>query len=146
MSRTILNQPGAEQLPDVKGRMLALVEGQNRAPMELQGYYLSDDMVKTVIAGLSDRQYSRLTELERELVRYAIEELAGEFKVESLYEAFKGQISKRRLTTLAQVWERRGWLTEPQHRADPRRVTERLLAEVEGATEAMEGSPEGELW
>ena len=125
--------------------MLALVEGQGQHPIELQGFYVSDEAVKAVTSGLVDRQYSRLTDLEREMVRYAVEELAGEFKVEGLYEAFKGQISKRRLTTLAQSWERRGWLTEPQHRADPRRVTEPLLEEAEWGTEAEVSAPEGEL-
>ena len=145
MSRTILNRGGAEQLPQVQGRMLALIEGQSQEPLELQGFYLSDEAIKATLAGLADRPYSRLTDLERSLVRYAAGQLAGEFKIEGLYEAFRGRISKRKLTTLAQVWERRGWLTAPQHRADPRRVTEKLLKEAGRGVEAAEVSPEGKF-
>jgi hypothetical protein len=36
MSRTLLNRSGAEQLPQVRGPMLALVEGQSDEPIELR--------------------------------------------------------------------------------------------------------------
>ena len=144
MSRTILNRGGAEQLLQVRGRMLALIEGQSQEPMELQGFYLGDEALKAALANLTNRPYSRLTDLERSLVRYAVEELAGEFRIDGLYEAFRGRISKRKLTTLARVWERRGWLTAPQHRADPRRVTEKLLEETKQGAEVAQGSPQGE--
>ncbi len=42
-------------------------------------------------------------------------------------EAFKGEISKRRLEELARTWERRGWLTPPRDAVSPRRVTPTLL-------------------
>ena len=129
VSKTILGQTGAERLPDVPGRMLALVEGQSREPLELQGYYLADEAVKAFTASLAGRQYSPLTDLEQELVRYAIEELDGAFTVDKLYEAFKGRISKRKVIALAQTWEQRGWLSTPEHRADARRITEELLAD-----------------
>jgi len=133
VSKTILGQTGAERLPDVPGRMLALVEGQSREPLELQGYYLADEAVRAFTAGLAGRRYSPLTDLERELVHYAVEELGGAFPVDTLYEAFQGRISKRQVITLARAWGQRGWLTEPQHRADPRRVTETLLAKAGGS-------------
>ena len=128
VSRTILNRGGAERLPQVRGRLLALVEGLGREPLQLQGFYLADEALKAVAGSVAERSYSRLGELERELVVHAVEELGGEFTVLKLLDAFKGRISKRKLTRLAQVWERRGWLTEPQHRADPRRVSDALLA------------------
>lgn len=148
VSKTILGQTGAERLPDVPGRMLALVEGQSREPLELQGYYLADEAVKAFTASLAERQYSPLTSLEQDLVRYAIEELDSAFTVDKLYEAFKGRISKRKVIALAQTWEQRGWLTTPEHRADARRITRELLAATGGATnrrgpETAEGSPNG---
>jgi len=144
MSRTILNRSGAEQLPQVRGRMLALVEGQGQEPGELQGCYLGDEAMRAALAGRAGRQYSQLTDLECALVRHAVDELAGEFKIEGLYEAFRGQISKRKLTALARTWERRGWLTEPRHRADPRRVTDRLIEEASRGTGPGEGFPVAE--
>lgn len=147
VSKTILGQTGAERLSDVPGRMLALVEGQSREPLELQGYYLADEAVKAFTASLAERQYSPLTDLEQELVCYAIEELDGAFPVDKLYEAFKGCISKRKVIALAQTWEQRGWLTTPEHRADARRITGELLAATGWATNrhgpaAAEGSPD----
>jgi hypothetical protein len=56
---------------------------------------------------------SVLSDVERALVRYAVEELGGAFTINRLYEQFKGEISKRQLTKTAKRWERRGWLTEP---------------------------------
>jgi hypothetical protein len=70
---------------------------------------------------------SILSDVEQALVRYAVEELDGAFTIGRLYEKFKGEVSKRQLTKMAKVWERRGWLTEPRHAADPRRVTDTLL-------------------
>lgn len=144
MSRTILNRGGAEQLPQVRGRMLALVEGQGQEPAELQGFYLGDEAMRAALSGLAGRQYSQLTDLECALVRHAVDELAGEFKIEGLYEAFRGQISKRKLTALARTWERRDWLTAPRHRADPRRVTDRLIEEASRSTGSGEGAPGAE--
>ncbi len=67
-----------------------------------------------------------LTPLERELVAYAYRELDGHFKLGPLYEAFKGQISRRALRRLAQQWEEAGLLS-PR----PRRITVALRALME---------------
>ena len=67
-----------------------------------------------------------LSEIEQALVKYALDELDGAFIISRLYKAHKGEISKYALTELAKKWELRGWLTEPEHRADPRRVTDEL--------------------
>jgi hypothetical protein len=69
-----------------------------------------------------------LSPLERRLVKYAVDELEGYFTIKTLHEAFRDDISRARLSTLAQAWEAGELLT--QH---PRRVTYalRLLAEGE---------------
>ena len=70
--------------------------------------------------------FPTLSPLERQLVRYALEELEGHFNAKALHQAFGDQISLARLRRLAQAWEARELLT-----ARPRRVTYalRLLAE-----------------
>jgi hypothetical protein len=107
----------------------------------VQGFWVP----KVSILDLTEREPGViLTGLEAEMVRYAVEELGGQFTVLKLFEVFKGQISKRKLTTLAQSWERYGWLTEPQHRADARRVTEALAKEVDAAAQAVKGAQDRE--
>lgn len=70
--------------------------------------------------------FPQLTALERELVRYAIDNEDGVFNLETLAQAFAGRISKQRLRTLARHWETLGLLTER-----PRRVTVALRALAE---------------
>jgi hypothetical protein len=70
--------------------------------------------------------FPHLDSLERELVRYALEDLDGRFHLSRLYDAFSGRISRRRLSRLAQEWETLGLLTD-----HPRRVTYALRALVE---------------
>jgi hypothetical protein len=65
--------------------------------------------------------------LERKLVRYALDELGGHFTIQNLHRAFKGQISRARLSSLAQAWESSELLTKK-----PRRVTYALQVLVEG--------------
>lgn len=67
-----------------------------------------------------------LSPLEREIVRYVLEELDGRFNLVRLRRAFNGRISPRRLQQLAREWESLGLLTPP-----PRRVTYALRALVE---------------
>ncbi len=59
-----------------------------------------------------------LSPLERELVHYALGSLDGYFRLSDLHAAFRGRISRRRLSELARRWEEAGLLTER-----PRRVT-----------------------
>jgi hypothetical protein len=72
--------------------------------------------------------FPALSLLERRLVRYALEELDGFFTIKDLYPVFRGEISRARLSGLAQAWETSDLLTKR-----PRRVTYalRLLAEGE---------------
>jgi hypothetical protein len=70
--------------------------------------------------------FPALSPLECRLVRYAMDELEGYFTIKDLYQAFRDEISRSRLSALAQAWEARELLTKP-----PRRVTYalQLLAE-----------------
>lgn len=70
--------------------------------------------------------FPALSPLERRLVRYAMDELEGYFTIKHLYQAFRDEISRSRLSALARAWEARELLTKP-----PRRVTYalQLLAE-----------------
>ena len=75
--------------------------------------------------------FPALSPLERRLVSYALDELEGFFTIKGLHHAFGGEISRARLSALAQAWEAGDLLTKR-----PRRVTYalRLLAEEIGAT------------
>jgi len=112
---------------EMKGKMIARFPDR---PMQvLQAYYVSDEMIRALVqqlAGGSSGEW-RLDDLEADLVEYAVQELGGNFIVNRLYEAFKGEISKRRLEEMARTWERRGWLTPPRDAVSPRRVTPTLL-------------------
>jgi DNA segregation ATPase FtsK/SpoIIIE-like protein len=132
MSRTILNRGGAEQLPQVLGRMLALVEGQSRDPLELQGFYLDDEAVKTIVGGLAGREYSRLTTDELLVFAWAAEHdgYLGIEDIARLLDTTAWQARK-----LAATWERRGWLEKDRSVGNKRKVTEALctlLPECEG--------------
>ena len=127
MSRTILGQGGAEQLPAIPGRLMALVESVSREPVILQGFYIGDEAVRTVLATLAGKDLNALSELERELVQYAVAQLEGQFNIKKLFPAFQGRISKEDLITRAQTWERRGWLSQQRTRSEARRVTEDLI-------------------
>ena len=62
--------------------------------------------------------FPALSPLEREMVRYALEELEGAFTVKELHRVFGDRVSRARLSKLAQNWEARELLT-----SRPRRVT-----------------------
>ncbi|WP_376791492.1 FtsK/SpoIIIE domain-containing protein [Thermoflexus sp.] len=116
-SEAILEQPGAEALPPIPGRMLARLPGRPRL-LELQAYF---------VEALPSVGGPTLRPEERELVAYAVERLGGTFPIGQLAEAFKGKLSAWRIRQIAEEWERRGWLTRPRHATDPRRVTDALL-------------------
>lgn len=62
--------------------------------------------------------FPALSPLERRLVQHAMDELEGFFSVKSLHQAFREEISRSRLSALAQAWEASELLT-----GTPRRVT-----------------------
>jgi hypothetical protein len=72
--------------------------------------------------------FPALSKIEKQLVKYAMSELDGEFTITALQKAFGEKISRGRLRALARAWEMGELLTKP-----PRRVTYalRLLAEGE---------------
>jgi len=74
--------------------------------------------------------FPSLSKLERQLVQYALEELDGHFTIKYLHKAFGDEMSRGRLSALAQAWEARELLTKR-----PRRVTYalRVLAERQRA-------------
>lgn len=71
--------------------------------------------------------FPALSSLERRLVRYALDELEGHFVIKDLHHAFGDQISRARLSALAQAWETGELLT-----GRPRRVTYALRVLAEG--------------
>jgi len=117
-SRVILGKSGAEKL-NRPGLALTFIGGRWQEVQTLR-------VDLEAVAGVAAPARPALSDIERALVAYALQELDGAFIVGKLYQAHKGQISQRRLTTLAQTWESRGWLTTPAHATDPRRVTKDL--------------------
>jgi hypothetical protein len=122
-SRVIINRNGAEHLRQ-PGRCLTFLDGRW---CEIQTFFVGEQTDTVAQEASLDRAPS-LPPLHVAMVTHALEELDGEFIINRLYEAFKGKISKYRLEGLAQQWEARGWLTKPEHRADPRRVTDELVS------------------
>jgi hypothetical protein len=76
--------------------------------------------------------FPSLSKLERRLVQYALEELDGHFTIKYLHQAFGDEISRGRLSALAQAWEAQELLTKR-----PRRVTYALRVLAEGQLERV---------
>ncbi len=109
-SEAILEQPGAEALPAIPGRMLARLPGRSGL-LELQAYY---------VESLPQTAGPALTEEERALVEYALEHLGGAFPVGQLAEAFRGRLTAWRIRQVAEEWERRvADPPAPRHRPPP---------------------------
>jgi hypothetical protein len=127
-SRVILGRKGAEDL-DRPGLALAFVGGEWQTVQTLR---VAPETVRSIAGQVAALEQPALGDVETDLVRYAVQNLGGAFVVNQLYEQFAGQISKRRLTTLAQQWESRGWLTAERRDANGhrqgRQVTLELLA------------------
>lgn len=125
--------PGANLLPSgVAGRMLAKIGDE---PVELQGFYLDDAALEAVAAQVCGEQGvqsnaptmpERLTEEEARLVRYAIEELGGEFSVNRVWSKFKPEWSHHAVDKLARRLAQDGLLIERANPALGRLVTEEL--------------------
>jgi hypothetical protein len=123
-SRVILGRKGAEEL-DRPGLALAFVDSKWQTVQTLR---VMPEMVHTLVGRVTVPQLPALGDVEADLVRYAVDRLDGAFIVNHLYEAHRGEISKRQLTRLAQQWEARGWLSPPVDAVSPRYVTDELLA------------------
>lgn len=123
--------PGAEKLSR-PGRMLARIGGGEAE--EVQGYYLDDEALSDVAGAVAEAvpaggNGAVLTEAEQALVRYALEKLDGEFIVNRLGKAVEGW-SPWRVMKLARKWEDAGWLSEPAHATDARRVLPSLAGMI----------------
>jgi hypothetical protein len=70
--------------------------------------------------------FPAISPLERRLVQHALDELEGYFTIKDLYQAFGDEVSRARLSALAQAWEASELLTKR-----PRRVTYALQALAE---------------
>jgi len=105
-------------------------EWSNRLYFQM-GYLIEDATLwlEMLRASIIDPQirppaaFPALSPLERQLVSHAVQELGGFFRLEELYEAFEGELSRRELSRLARSWEQLGLLSER-----PRRVTVALRA------------------
>jgi DNA segregation ATPase FtsK/SpoIIIE-like protein len=122
-SRVIIDRNGAEELTR-PGQALAYIGGAWRRLQALRAGDMAD------LIELEPTTGPALDDTEAALVRYALEELRGAFTISKLYDAHSEAISKHALTKLAKRWERRGWLSEPEHAAAPRYVTAELEALV----------------
>lgn len=72
-------------------------------------------------------EFIPLSDVEQSLVVYALEQLEGRFIVNRLAQALAGQgISHHQVQKIAEQFERRSWLTKPQHATDARRITPEL--------------------
>lgn len=114
----------AHTIPPIPGRMLV---GLGDDVFMAQAPFVPIESIKAIAGQLSLAAPSPLSEQERELIKYAAEHLDGQFTVNKLFEAFRGKLSHHKIGKLAKLWEARGWLTEPQHATDSRRVTSALL-------------------
>ena len=128
--RLVLQPAKGVRLPPIRhvpGRMITRLSG--RPFQVMQAFYVSDEMIDSLVGQwkAGSAVATQLDDLQAEMVEYAVQELDGDFTIGKLYQAFKGDISKRRLADLARVWERRGWLTPPKDAVTPRHVTSRLL-------------------
>jgi DNA segregation ATPase FtsK/SpoIIIE-like protein len=124
-SQVVLGKSGAEKIT-TPGRALVSFGGRIT---EVQTFWVDKERV----LGLRREPVSPLAGDERELVRYALEHLGGKFNIHDLAEAFKGQVSQRRIERLSRQWEARGWLVAGPTRADGKTITAELanLAERE---------------
>ncbi len=123
------------------GRAIVLLDGTYRL---VQVYRLSVEQAQTLAE--HSARVSPLTAIEVVLVAHALQHLGGRFIVNQLAAAFAGQgVTSHQVKTLAAAWERRGWLTAPQHATDARKVTDELALLAgftrTGAQAAQERTP-----
>ena len=112
------------------GKAAAGIQTPGRAVMRLNGRLQWVQTYRVTPEQLSGLQAvetpEALSKLERELVRYAVEELEGGFIIGKLADVFGEQISHYKISKLAEQWEKRTWLTPPLDAVSPRLVTDEL--------------------
>ena len=120
--------PGAHEIArNCPGRFIANLDGKAE---QMQAYHVSDEDLLAITSEMRGADGAVSAE-EAALVRYAVAELGGGFVVNKLAARFAGQWTHHRIRTLAELWERRGWLTTPASVVEPRRVTPALMQMVE---------------
>lgn len=125
--------PGAQSIPRIRpGRMLARLDGE---PQVMQGYYVDDAMLQTMVAALGaapPKAKPELDELEIRMVRYAVATLDGRFVIGALVTQFGSETTHHRVRTIADRLQRRGLLLAPEAPNVGRRVTPELEAMARG--------------
>jgi hypothetical protein len=127
-SQVILDRNGAEAL----GRPGLALTYIGQRWREVQVLRAGDEAFTELVSVDEENELGpALSDVEIALVRYAVEELDGAFTVNRLYDALGDEISKRQIIKKSKMWERRGWLTEPQRNENGhpigRQVTGALL-------------------
>jgi DNA segregation ATPase FtsK/SpoIIIE-like protein len=117
-SQVVLGRAGAEKIT-TPGRALISFGGKI---IEVQTFWVD----KGRVSESASQRISPLSAEEQELVRYALQHLGGKFNIRDLAEAFRGQVSQRRIEGLSRAWEARGWLRAGPTRADGKTVTDEL--------------------
>ena len=137
-SQVILDRNGAEGL----GRPGLALTYIGQRWREVQVLRTGDDALSEMVSVDEENEPGpALTEVETALVRYAVEELGGAFKVDPLYAAMKGEASRRQIVKRGRHWEQCGWLTEPQRDENGHPIGRQVtpaLQELAGITPAHE--------
>ena len=106
------------------GRGILLLDGQYSI---FQAYYLQPEQARALWN--KPVEVDPLTPTEKALVSYAWQHLNGRFIVNRLAQAFAGQgVTHHQIQKLAEQFERRGWLSQPAHATDARRITPELCS------------------
>lgn len=116
--------PGAQDISrDKPGRFIANLDGD---PVMCQAYVVTDDQLLAIAGSLGAvPAAAALSDAEVALVRHAVDELDGRFIRDRLACDVPGW-SRHKVGKLAEVWERRHWLTAPASPTEPRLVTPEL--------------------
>jgi hypothetical protein len=109
-----------------KGRGVIKLNGQY---FPMQVFFIPEALESSWLANTRIEVASALTETERAMVQYAIDELGGAFKLREIVEKFG--VTMWRVQTLGKTWEQCGWLTTPVDAVSPRYVSMKL-AEIAG--------------
>ncbi len=132
----------AARLPNIAGRFVAQLPGAS-VLVEAQAYYVDDDLLAETTQQIKARHVSppistggvggepHLSDLEREMVLYALNHLDGYFKLRELGAQFKGRLTLPALRDLAGQWEKRGWLLPPASVTSSRQIA-RVLHDLVG--------------
>jgi len=103
------------------GRGVIRLKGQY---LPLQTFYIPEGMEAGWLANMRVESASPLTEMEREMVQYAVDALDGAFKLREIAEKFS--ITYHRVQSVGSLWEQTGWLTRQVDKTSPRYVTPKL--------------------